>query len=74
MIDLNLNPSRKELKWFSVGLVIFSGLVGWMIYHKSESVPWTAGAAGTIAALGIAGLISPRIARGIFVPWVISCS
>jgi hypothetical protein len=72
MIDLNLNPSRKELKWFSIGLVIFSGLVGWFVYHKSGSMGWTLGVAGTIAALGLIGCAIPTVARWVYVPWVLA--
>lgn len=72
MLDLNLNPSRKDLKVFAVGLVIFSGVVGWMIYHRSGSIPWTVGVSSTIAVLGVIGFFVPVVARAIYVPWILA--
>jgi len=72
MIDLNLNPSRRELKWFSAGLIVFAAIIAWMVYRKWESVPVATAIASTGAVLGIVGLIVPAVARWIYIPWVLA--
>ena len=38
MIDLNLNPSKKDLRIFSLAMLAFLAFVGWIVWHKSGSV------------------------------------
>jgi Saxitoxin biosynthesis operon protein SxtJ len=67
MIDLNLNPSKRELKIFSLGALVFLTIVAWLVWRKSGSTT----AVAILVALGVAiaalGLIAPRIVRPLFI-------
>ena len=41
MIDLNLNPNRKELRQFSAALIVATGLVGGLLWWKLGPNPWS---------------------------------
>ena len=49
MIDLNLNPSKKELRTFGLCALGFLCLAGWIVGRRTDSI--TNGAA--IAAIGL---------------------
>jgi hypothetical protein len=71
MIDLNLNPSKKDLRIFSLAMLAFLAFIGWAVWRKSGSVP-----AGTaVAAAGIAfallGLTVPRAVRPVFITMMV---
>ena len=36
MIDLNLNPSKKDLRVFSLATLAFLAFVGWIVWHKTR--------------------------------------
>ena len=38
MIDINFNPSRKDLRIFSLGLLVFLALVGWVVERRTGRV------------------------------------
>ena len=38
MVEINLKPSAKDLKWFGVILALFFGLVGTLVLWKAESM------------------------------------
>ncbi len=67
MIDLNLNPSKRDLRIFSLAALVFLTFVGWVVWRKSGSA--TAG--GVLVAVGvliaILGLSVPRAVRPLFV-------
>jgi hypothetical protein len=67
MIDLNLNPSRKELRTFSLLWAAFLALVAWIVWRRtgSSTAAWTLVAVGMAGAL--LGLVAPRAMRPVFV-------
>ena len=73
MIDLNLNPSRKELRWFAVMQIAFFAIVSYMLLRKHSIVGTTAGyIMGASAVTGIAGLVWPAFIRVVYVAWMIA--
>ena len=71
MIDINWNPSKRELRQFAGLLVVFTAGVGaYMRYaHGSETgsvVVWCLG-----AVLGIPGLLAPALLRPVFIGWTL---
>jgi hypothetical protein len=72
MIDLNLNPSRKELKFFAIGIIVVFSIVALVIYRKHGSVPVPATIAGVAAVVGIIGYFVPGFIRYVYVPWIIA--
>ncbi len=67
MIDLNLNPSKRELRIFSLGALVFLAIVGWLVWRKSGSTT----AAEILVAVGVVvavlGLTVPRAVRPLFI-------
>ena len=70
MIDVNWNPSRREMKVFSALFVIFFGMVAYWVYAgsgSSNAAGWTFGIA---AVVGIAGFFLPDLMRYVYVVWM----
>lgn len=67
MIDLNLNPNRKELRQFSVALIVATALVGGLLWWKLGPNPWSQGLwiGGPIA--GLLGLVVPIAIKPLFI-------
>ncbi len=67
MIDLNLNPNRKELRQFSVALIVATAVVGGLLWWKLGPNPWSKGLwmGGPIA--GVLGLALPIAIKPLFI-------
>ena len=67
MIDLNLNPNRKELRQFSVALIVATAIVGGLLWWKIGPNPWSQGLwiGGPIA--GLIGLAIPVAIKPLFI-------
>jgi hypothetical protein len=67
MIDLNLNPSKRELRIFSLAAFVFLTIVAWLVWRKSGSTT----AATVLVALGVIiaalGLTVPRTIKPVFI-------
>lgn len=68
MIDVNWNPSRRDLRQFAgIWLPLFAAFAGGVIVYRSGSwrwaeIVWAAGAAASVLGLAI-----PGVARALFV-------
>jgi hypothetical protein len=67
MIDLNLNPSKKDLRIFSLGMLAFLAFVGWIVWRKSGSVPAVAAIAVAGVAFAVLGVTIHRAVRPVFI-------
>ena len=50
LIKLNLNPSKRELRWFGLSILLFFALIGGIVWWRTESLTapiilWSIGAA-----------------------------
>jgi hypothetical protein len=70
IVDINWNPSRKELKAFSLLLIVFFAIVAWLAHRKGVSIDTTWLIAGGGAVVGVAGLLSPGFIRVVYVVWM----
>jgi hypothetical protein len=68
LIQVNWNPSRRELRQFALLWIGFFGLVGLWVLWKGSST--TAVVFWVVATLGLAGSLWPRIMRPIYVVWM----
>jgi hypothetical protein len=71
MIDVNWNPSRRELRQFAgIWLPAFAALVGSAVLYRSGS--WTTAFViwGAAIAVGAIGLAVPAFAKLVFVSWM----
>ena len=67
MIDLNLNPSRRELRTFSACLAAFLAIVAWIVTRRTGSVETGAIVLAVGVLSGGCGLIWPGVIRPIFI-------
>lgn len=67
MIDLNLNPSKKELRTFSLCAVAFLAIVAWIVWRKTGSAPAAIGIFAAGIAVGLLGMTIPQALKPVFV-------
>lgn len=72
VVDINWNPSRKELKLFAVLQVVFFVIVCTILVDKGGSSTFSAVIVGISAILGIAGWFQPAIVRPVYVGWMVA--
>lgn len=70
MIDLHINPSKNELRWFGLLFAGFFGLLGFMIWRQFDAlhvakVLWIVG-----PAIGLFYYLVPPLQKAIYVGWV----
>jgi fatty acid desaturase len=72
MIDLNLNPQRKDLRIFAALFWVFFTGVSYVVSTRTESMPVAASIAAVAAAVGIVGLCIPQYIRPVYVIWMLA--
>ena len=70
IVDINWNPSRKELKVFSLLLIVFFAVVAGLAYRKGTSFETACLIAGGGAVVGVVGVLSPAFIRIVYVVWM----
>lgn len=70
MIELNLNPSRKELRQFTVLQVVFFSIIAAMLYRRGTDVSTAMLIVGLSAAVGLIGWFVPACMRIIYIVWM----
>lgn len=74
IVEINWNPSRKELKAFSLLLIVFFAIVAGLAHRRGAST----GAALLIACggavVGVAGLVFPKFIHIVYVVWMAAVS
>lgn len=83
IVDINWNPTRKELRWFAGLLILFCGAVAWVTDKPAQPItstfpfitsPLSIAIATTGAVLGVAGLARPEFIRYVYVAWMVAVS
>ncbi len=67
MIDLNLNPTKKELRVFSLAALAFLAVVGWIVVRRTGSIPAGAAVAGVGLVCGALAFTVPQALRPLWV-------
>ena len=70
LVDINWNPSRKELRVFSLLLIVFGVLVAAVLYGRLDSQMPAAGVLLVTSAVGLIGLAVPVLVRPVYVVWM----
>jgi hypothetical protein len=72
MLDVNWNPSRRDLRQFgAIWFPLFAAIVGVTVLRRTGSWPM-ASAAWSLGALGlVVGLATPARLKPIFVGWMV---
>ena len=68
-VEINWNPPQRDLRVFSGLLVAFSGFIAW----KFDSTVGQSIAA-VAAVVGIIGLAVPRLAKPVYIGWMVAVS
>ena len=71
MIEINWNPSRRELRQFA-GLWFpgFFGLLGALLLYHTGSLAVAGWVWGPALVLSVFGYFTPRLTRPVFVAWI----
>ena len=70
LVDINWNPSRKELRVFSLLLILFGAIVAAVLYRRLESQTPSAVALLVTGTIGLAGLALPTSVRPVYIVWM----
>jgi hypothetical protein len=70
MIQINKNPSKKELAWFGLLCLGFFGLVGLSVFHKTHAlrpavIVWVAATVGVAIYFAL-----PPLRRPVYLAWM----
>lgn len=74
IVDINWNPTRRELRWFAGLLIVFCGVIAWLVSRGREdnTLPFTIASVG--AVVGLVGLALPGLIRYVYVGWMVAVS
>ena len=67
MIDLNLNPSKKELRTFGLCALGFLCLAGWIVGRRTDSITNGAAIAAIGLVLAVLGFAIPKALRPVWI-------
>lgn len=70
LVDINWNPSRKELRVFSLLLIGFGVLVAAVLYQRFESHLPALLTLSISCCVGLVGLVAPSLVRVVYVVWM----
>ena len=73
LIEINKNPSPRELRWFGLIVLAFGALISGLVYARTHA------ALGASIPVAVAGLIAgiyyaaPGLRRPIYLGWMYAC-
>jgi hypothetical protein len=72
VLEVNWNPSRRELRQFGVlWLVFFAGMAAWLYFRHGPGLWPTVLGTGAVA-VGLPGIAFPALLKPIYVGWMIA--
>ncbi len=74
LINTDWNPTQKDLTVFSILLIGFGAVVGFIAEYKTGSLTLALWIAGICATIGVAGLAFPPFIRVVYVVWMTAVS
>ena len=72
MVDINWNPSKRDLKIFALLLIVFFSLVASMLYGKYDSPTAAAIVFAAAVVIGTTAFFVPPLSRAIYVGWMVA--
>ena len=70
VLDINWNPSNKQLRQFALLLaLVLAGVAGWLAW-KSHPVAWAVGVGAAAVVSGVIGVFRPGLMRVVYVVWM----
>ena len=74
IVDINWNPNRKELRWFGGLLIVFCGVIAWVVSRGRDDLTLPIAIAATGLVVGVTGLLRPELIRYVYVAWMVAVS
>ena len=72
MIEIQWHPTRKDLRVFSLLLIVFCGVVAMLMYFRSGSFRWPAIIATVGLVAGVIGCLRPAAIRPVYLSWMVA--
>lgn len=72
MMEINWNPSRKELRQFGFLCLAFFGFLAATHYHRAGLTLVTEALAAAAIVGGVLGAVAPQLLKWIFVGWIVA--
>lgn len=72
MMEINWNPSRKELRQFGFLCLVFFGGLAALRYHRAGLTTGVEVLAAAAAIGGILGAVAPQLLKWVFVGWIVA--
>ena len=72
MVDINWNPTRKELRIFFLLFILFFGLISFGIFHKSNSPIVAFSVFAAAVGIGLLGICFPLLMKPLYAGWMIA--
>ena len=72
MIELDLNPDRKNLRIFAGLQILFFAFIAWSIARKSGWSTLPTMMVAVSAIVGVIGILAPAAIRPIYVVWMLA--
>ena len=72
MIDINWNPSKKELRQFAGLFLAIFGSIGAWLHFQSGIEPWGMVLGAVAGVVGVVGLAVPMAIKPLFVGWIVA--
>jgi hypothetical protein len=69
LIELRVNPTTRDLKWFGLILLALFGLVGVLVWRATGSLAWPRVIWGAAAVLSLAYYVAKPLRRPMYVGW-----
>ena len=72
VLEVNWNPTKRELRQFGVLWLIFFAGVAAMLYLRHGPGPWPLASLTAAFAIGLPGIAFPGLLKPIYVGWMIA--
>ena len=72
MMEINWNPSRKELRQFGFLCLLFFGVLGAWSYSNNGFTIWNELLFAAAIIGGVLGAVAPQLLKYVFVGWIVA--
>ena len=69
LIELRINPTARDLKWFGLILLAFFGVVGVLVWRATDSLAWPQLIWGAAALVSLTYYLVQPLRRSMYVGW-----
>ena len=70
LVEVNWRPALKELRFFAVLLLVFAGIVAWILATRFAAPSAGVTVAAVAAVIAVLGLVAPKLIWPLYVVWM----